>query len=188
MPHSESLAAFLKMARQNAFVVLDTETTGLNGEICQIAVIDCAGTVLLNTLVKPTTPIPAGATAVHGITDADVAGAPTWTQISFQVEKLLTGRQVIVYNAGFDQKMLVNSEARAGLITNWYEIGEWWCAMEAFAEIYGEWSSYHQNYHWQQLSTAARHYRLSTNGAHDALGDCLMTLGVVQAMAKAAML
>ncbi|MCW3664158.1 3'-5' exonuclease, partial [Burkholderia cenocepacia] len=59
------------------FILLDTETTGLDesAEIVEIAVIDDAGNVLLNTLVKPKHPIPNSATAIHGITNAMVATA-----------------------------------------------------------------------------------------------------------------
>ena len=59
-------------------VILDTETTGLYdpARIVDIAVTTAAGDVLLDTLVDPGVPIPPEATAVHGITDADVAGKP----------------------------------------------------------------------------------------------------------------
>ncbi|MFC9931896.1 hypothetical protein [Streptomyces sp. NPDC127190] len=39
----------------------------------EVAVITASGKVLLNTLLNPGEPVPAKATAVHGITDAMVA-------------------------------------------------------------------------------------------------------------------
>ena len=64
-------------------LILDTETTGLDddAEVVELAVIDCAGTVLLDTLVRPSGPVPAEAAAIHGITDAMLADAPTWSEI-----------------------------------------------------------------------------------------------------------
>lgn len=60
---------------------LDTETIGLAAgfdEILQIGLVDEAGNVLLDTLVRPTrrTEWPE-AEKIHGITPADVADAPT---------------------------------------------------------------------------------------------------------------
>jgi DNA polymerase-3 subunit epsilon len=182
---SSSLCAFLDMVRVNNFVVLDTETAGLhNGEVVQIAVVESSGAVLVDTLVKPVYPIPADASAIHGITDADVADAPSWSQVSQMVEAVLRDRDVVVYNAVYDRKMLHQSAEKAGLPKiDWKVISRWHCAMEMFAEVYGEWNDYHQSYRWQRLTTAARHYRLPVFNAHSALGDCLMTLAVVKAMA-----
>ena len=99
------------------------------------------------------------------------------------VMKALHQRDVIVYNATYDRRMLHQSTERAGLPkVPWKSFSEWWCAMEAFAEIYGEWNDYHGNYRWQKLTTAAHYYTISSNGAHDALADCRMTLAVVKAM------
>ncbi len=44
--------------------------------MCEVAVIDTDGTLLLNTLVDPGVPITVTAGAVHGITDQDLVGAP----------------------------------------------------------------------------------------------------------------
>ena len=61
-------------------LILDAETTGLgeDAEIVEITIIDTTGKPLINTLVKPSTPIPAEATAIHGITNEMVRHAPTW--------------------------------------------------------------------------------------------------------------
>jgi DNA polymerase-3 subunit epsilon len=180
-----SLEAFKAMIRRGDFVVLDTETTGLdNGEICQIAVIDARGVVLLDTLVKPVGRIPADATRIHGITDSHVANAPSWAEVSAQLEKLLTGRDVVIYNATYDRKMMHKSAEAAKLPkTDWKQLARFWCAMEAFAEVYGDWNDYRGNYRWQKLTTAASYYHVPTNNAHSALGDCKMTLAVCRHMA-----
>jgi len=59
-------------------LILDTETTGLDehAEIVEIAVIDCTGAVLLDTLVRPAGPIPAEAVEIHGITNEMVVQIP----------------------------------------------------------------------------------------------------------------
>lgn len=177
----------VQVIRSNRFVILDTETTGLNrtDEIVEIAVIDSAGQTLLSTFVKPSNRIPAEATRIHGITDVMVADAPNFSFIVPSLLDVLTGQNVIVYNAIYDRKMLHQSAEANGLPkTDWKELSRWWCAMETFAEIYGEWNSYRQSYKWQTLSTACRHYGLPVSNAHSALGDCEMTLAVCRAMAE----
>jgi len=181
---SNSLQAFKNMIQQGNYVVLDTETTGLErGEIVQIAVIDASGAVLLDTLVKPVNPIPPDASRIHGLYAYHVADAPTWESISAQLVPLLSGRDVVIYNAVYDRKMMHQSAEAAGLPkVDWKTLATFWCAMEAFAETYGDWNEYRGNYRWQKLVTAARYYRLPVVDAHSALGDCQMTLQVIKAM------
>lgn len=169
------------------FVILDTETTGLNqGEIVQIAIIDPAGSVLLDTLVKPVLGIPVDAQQIHGITPQMVKDAPAWQNIIFQIQEILTARDVITYNATYDRRMFHQSSEVAGLVKfDWKALSPWHCAMLAYAEFNGEWDSYHGNFRWQRLSVAARNCRVEVKDAHSALGDCLMTLGVIRYMAAA---
>lgn len=172
-------------------VVLDTETTDLDGFLVEIAVVDTTGTPLLDTLVNPGVPISPGAQAVHGITDAMVAEAPTFASLFDDLTALLHGRTVIAYNAAFDRGILshefyrllagrptvaeppgarnerINREARA-----WCQAIRWECAMEAYAAWWGEWSSYHGDYRWQPLG-----------GGHRALGDAQACLAVIREMA-----
>ena len=157
-------------------LILDTETTGLHGnaEIVQIGIIDLSGAVLLDTLVKPTRPISRDASAIHGITDAKVADAPTFADLAPQLRELLSGVTVVIYNAAFDERMLEQS-AQAHQLT--YEVpifaGEYTCAMEPYSTWCGDWSSYHGSYRWQRLP----------GGDHSALGDCRACLAVLKRMA-----
>lgn len=170
------------------FVVLDTETTGLGytDEIIEIAIIDHNGKVLMDNRIEPSKPIPADAIAIHGITNEDVAGCPRFSDLLTLIKGHLAGKDVIVYNANYDRKLLHQSAEQAGLEkTNWKAFSNWSCAMLAFAPIFGEWNDYRGNYKWQRLSTAAGYYNIEVNAAHSALGDCLMTLAVINAMVDA---
>lgn len=183
-----SIHNLVEVIRSGKFVILDTETTGLDrtAEIVEIAVIDPDGKTLLSTFVKPARPIPADATRIHGITDVMVEKAPNFALVVPALVEILTGTNVIVYNATYDRKLLHQSaEANNLPKTDWKTLSRWWCAMETFAEIYGDWDSYRQSYRWQKLATAARYYKVPVVGAHGALGDCQMTLGVCRAMAAA---
>lgn len=142
-------------------VILDVETTDLDGSICQIAVIDTKGQVLINTLVNPLRPCSPYATAVHGLADADLVDAPTWAQIWPAVRDAVNGRTVLAYNAPFDRGRVLADCARAGLSPGpLADPARWWCVMRARAR-----------------ADAAPFTALG--GTHDALGDVQATLDVL---------
>jgi DNA polymerase-3 subunit epsilon len=177
-----SLTKFLQAVRGKEFFVLDTETTGIDdGEVVQIAVVHSSGKILLDTLIKPTQAIPN--THIHGITDEMCKNAPSWPEIAENLRHVLQGQLLVVYNAVYDRKMMHKSQERHNQPKiEWKEICEWHCAMEAYAEFYGEWNNYHGNYCWQRLGNAARNCGVKVENAHSAAGDCLMTLGAVKYM------
>ena len=175
-------------------LILDTETTGLgdDAEIVELAVIDCAGAVLLDTLVRPSGPVPAETTAIHGITDAMLADAPAWSEIHDSFCRLVEGRELVIYSREFDARLIGQTARRYGLqAPQCFDLaldqGAVHCAMQAYAEFRGEWSEEKGRYRWQKLSAAAQQQGVKVEGAHRALGDCLMTLGVVRAMAGVAL-
>lgn len=171
--------------RSDNYLILDTETTGLaRAEICQIAIIDAASNILLDTFVKTINPIPPDATRIHGITNQDVINAPTFAEIRPKIIDLLNDRDVIVYNAVFDRKMLHQSAEAAGLDpVDYKQFSRWWCAMVTFSELYGEFDRNRRTYRWQSLARAASYYQIQQQlPAHSAIADCRTTLSLCQHM------
>jgi DNA polymerase-3 subunit epsilon len=177
-------AAAVRWARtlmdRRDWVVLDTETTGLgsDAEVVEIAVVDHAGVVLLDELVRPVDPIPAAATAVHGIGDRDVAEARTYELVHGDLVELVRDRLVVIYNAAFDRRILAQSARRYGLpppVRYQYDQDAMWM----YARFVGEWSEAHGDYRWQKLPPAPG------VSVHRALGDCLSTLALIRRMAEA---
>lgn len=169
--------------RQNA-LVLDTETTGLDesAEIVEISLIDCTGTVLMDTLVRPRLPIPDEASAIHGITSAMVANAPSWLQIRDQFLELVAGRPIVIYNADYDTRIICQTNAAYGVPRPVLDAR---CAMLAYAEHWGQWDDRRSNWKWQRLTAAAEQQGVIPEGqAHRSLADCRMTLGIIRAMAQ----
>ncbi|TPW20150.1 MAG: DNA polymerase III subunit epsilon [Elusimicrobia bacterium] len=106
-----------------AFAVLDTETTGLSpkygGRVCEVAVVVLKGgreTARWTTLLDPQCRIDAGALAVHGITQAMVAGQPTFAEVADDLDGLLTGAVLVAHNAPFDVSFLSSEYARIGRV------------------------------------------------------------------------
>lgn len=162
------------------YAVLDTETTGLGGfdEIVQIAITDATGATLLDSLVKPTVEISAGASAIHGITEQDLIEAPTFDQVFLMALKAIAHRNIIIYNKGFDLRMIRQSLRAHGiwLFANpdqWINGASVECAMLQYSAWCGEWNNYHNSYRWQKLP----------GGDHSALGDCRATVEVIRKMA-----
>lgn len=94
------------------YAVIDLETTGfspINDRVVEMACVlihnrAIAGT--WSTLVNPRIPIPSYATRVHGITDADVAHAPSFMRAQLQLFNLCQGAIVVAHNAKFDLSFL----------------------------------------------------------------------------------
>ncbi len=164
--------------------MLDTETTGLSAtdEIVQIGIVDSDGSTVLNQLVKPTIPIPSGASAIHGVYDRDVAGAPSFKQIYIQLSALLAGQVVVAYNMDFDWRMLQQTAARYRLPD--LRMGKRDCAMKQYARFKGVRHANGRNYTWHKLGNALRQEGLLVAKAHDALDDARMTLALINKMAE----
>lgn len=106
--------------------------------MCEIAIIDTAGTVLLDTLVNPGIPIAAAATAVHGITDHDVVSSPTAAEVLPRIVQIIGRRQVLAYNAPFDRAVLLREAQRTGTSLAGLAAQRWWsCAMRLRATVEG---------------------------------------------------
>jgi DNA polymerase-3 subunit epsilon len=102
--------------------VLDLETTGLSpadARVVEVAVVTLrpdAPPGLFATRVNPGVPIPPAATAVHGITDADVAAEPRFAVVAGRLLVRLRGCDLAGFNlAGYDLPVLAREFARVGL-------------------------------------------------------------------------
>ncbi|MGA7487430.1 MAG: 3'-5' exonuclease, partial [Xanthobacteraceae bacterium] len=104
-------------------VALDTETTGLDprrASLVEVAAVRLVGGRLeaaasLGRRVRPPGPIPAGATRIHGIDDAAVAGSPPFAEVWPEFAAFMAGRVVIGHALGFDLAVLKRECERAGL-------------------------------------------------------------------------
>ncbi|MAN46309.1 MAG: exodeoxyribonuclease X [Alphaproteobacteria bacterium] len=153
--------------------VIDTETTGVeaNAKVVEIAAIPLEqhpgmtrfkmGSPI-QTLVHPGIPIPATASAIHHITDADVRNAPSFDDALH----LFRGADVYVaHNAGFDRKFVG-------------QLGDKWiCTMKCAYEEFHDAPSYGNQALSYWLGTPRPPE--GTGHAHRALYDCYTTLGIL---------
>ena len=181
-------------AEHTPFYLLDLETTGkLESRHCQvveIAVVNQDGQVVYHSLCKPDIAMPSSATEVSGITDAQLASAPTFIQIWPSLVQVLTSTDVPVYtwNADFDRQALLLTAKRFQLPVPAAVSSKtrWRCAMKLHARWYGEWSNGKNDYRWQPLEWACTELEIEESGYHRAAGDTLNVLRVMQAIAARA--
>ena len=121
--------------------------------------------------VNPGRPIPAGATAVHGITDADVAAAPPFAAIAPDLFAALVGSDLAGFGiATFDLPLLAAEFARVGLP---FRVGGR-AVLDALA-VY-------RRREPRDLTAAVRFYLGADRaGAHAALADARAALAVLDA-------
>ncbi len=111
-----------RLAFTRPLAVLDLETTGVSVErdrIVQVGIVriePTGGYCEFDRLVNPEMPIPAAATAVHGITNEMVADEFPFTILAPDVSQFLSGCDVAGYNVKrFDQKLLQAEYRRVGI-------------------------------------------------------------------------
>lgn len=162
-----------------AYAVFDCETTGTDpgvDEIVSLAVVrldaDGAETTRYARLVRPSRPIPAESTAVHGIADKDVAGAPRFAEIAEELLGLLEGAVFVAHNVGFDLPMVQHAFAGAGID---YRPGAVACTLEAFRLV----EPLADNH---RLQSICERRGIPLEGAHEATSDVLATAALLRVL------
>ncbi|WP_246581042.1 3'-5' exonuclease [Deinococcus aestuarii] len=168
----EGRIALREIVARGNWLSLDTETTGIDegAEVVEVALVSPTGKVLFESLVRPVGPVREEARAVHGITDEELAAAPSWPEVYAQLVPLILGRELVAWNASFDRRVLRRSSTLHGLT---FPELPWHCAMDAGAAIWGEYSEYHDSFRWVGLDVACllegvrldvRHHRAAGDG------------------------
>jgi len=103
------------------YIVLDTETTGLDPaqghRLVEIGCVEIAGRQLtgrnFHTYLNPERDIDPGAQAVHGLSRDFLEGHPRFAQQAQDFLDFVAGARIIIHNAAFDVKFL---DAELGLL------------------------------------------------------------------------
>ncbi|MHA6265199.1 3'-5' exonuclease [Arenibacterium sp. CAU 1754] len=112
--------------RDLCFVPFDTETTGLSVEkdsIVQLGAVRVLNVRMIkgefiNSFVNPGRPIPSASTAIHGVSDADVAEAPDIATVGRAFHHFARDAVLVAHNAPFDIGLLRKFEPEIGVEWN----------------------------------------------------------------------
>lgn len=112
----------MKLNLRNPVCFFDLETTGMNmstDRIIEIAVVKLmpnGETITKTNLVNPGITILPESTAIHGISNEDVQGKPTFKEVAKEYAKFMEGADLSGFNVlKFDVPMLVEEFIRAGV-------------------------------------------------------------------------
>lgn len=163
----------MKLQLRRPIVFFDLETTGINllkDRIVEISIVKITPGRETQPYTKtyrinPEMPIPAEATAIHGITDADVASEPTFRQVAHVIADLIRGCDLAGFNSNrFDIPMLDEEFGRAGVDFDFHR-----------AQFVDVQTIFHKK-EPRNLSAAYRFYcDKELEGAHGAAADTMAT-------------
>jgi DNA polymerase III subunit epsilon len=157
--------------------VLDVETTGTDAardRIVELALLTLhpgRNHDLYQTRLNPGVPIPPAATAVHGITDADVRDAPTFATIAPDLVRRLTGCDLAGFGIGsFDLPLLCAEFVRVGM------------SFRLHGRAVLDALTVYRRHEARTLSAAVQFYLGHKHtAAHAAAGDAVAAAGVLDA-------
>ena len=180
---------------EGPLAAFDTETTGVDVEtdrIVSAAVVvqDAPGNRprVRRWLVNPGIPVPAGATAVHGLTDEHLQANGRWPSpvmdeiVRELSEHCTAGRPLVVMNAPFDLTLLDRElrRHRASSLDRWFESVPLRVLDPRVLDKHLD--RYRKGR--RTLTDLCAHYEVELKGAHDAAADALAAMDVVRAVGR----
>ncbi len=167
----------MKLQLHRPIAFFDLETTGIDVvkdrivEISVLKVLPNGDETAITRRVNPGMPIPESATAVHHITDADVADKPHFSEIAKEIAQLLDDCDIAGYNSNkFDVPLLAEEFSRANVNFDW--------SKRKFVDV-------HVLYLKKEPRTLSAAYKFycekDLEGAHAADADTYATYEVLQA-------
>jgi len=161
---------------ETRFVVLDTETTGLSAysgdEVIDIAMIELRGLHatgrVYQSYINPQRAIPAESTAIHHLTDKDVANAPLFVDVLAEVLDFIDNAVLVGHHINFDIRFINKALQKYchGHLQN-----PWIDTMLLFLEHRGQIGHY-------SLEEVARFCQVDITHRHSAEGDARATAAI----------
>ena len=105
--------------RRMKYLIFDTETTGtdvVRDRVIELCIVDWDTGEAMEWRFNPNRPIPAEATAVHGISANDLVGCPSFKEHAEELCSIFNAAEVFIgYNVQFDIDMVNSELERSGM-------------------------------------------------------------------------
>ena len=142
-------------------ICTDYENASRN-DILRIAVCDDSGKALFDSMIKPAKRKRWDSYS-HGITPESVRNAPQLSDVAPELQRLVRGRHVVLYNRKSLTRFLKPVLCTAASVH---------CCMLAYAEYKHEWDPYHKQFRWHRLDDAYE----AISGKYGNINDCQMAV------------
>lgn len=161
---------------KNKYVILDTETTGLEeyDQVIELSIIDLAGITLFDSKFNPTIKVSKGAENIHGLSNEILSSESIWIDKWEEIKAILKDKTVLIYNSSFDCR-LIKQTCRA------FDVEYTQLNTECIMKLYSEYIDYNR---WVSLENA---YGVEVGDivqSHRALSDCHMVLELIKSIAN----
>ncbi|GGH73853.1 exonuclease domain-containing protein [Phaeocystidibacter marisrubri] len=161
------------------FAIVDVETTGGysdNHRVIEVGIAISDGTQIterFNALVNPGRTIPAHITQLTGISNADIEGAPPFSEIAAKVYDLLQGQVFVAHNVNFDFTFIKRELEEVGYTWNAKKL----CTVRLSRKIFPGLKSY-------SLGNLASHFQIVNPNPHRALADAETAADILHLLLK----
>lgn len=160
----------MELNLKRPIIFFDLETTGIDiardriVEISMVKVMPDGEEIVRTRRINPGMPIPAEATAIHGITDEDVKDCPLFPQIAKSLAQFIEGCDFGGFNSNrFDLPMLVEEFMRAGVDVDSANVNSSTCRISFTKWSSGRW--------WRPISSIAARISRMPIGRSRYVGD-----------------
>lgn len=173
-----------RVLRENDFVVLETETTGLstkNDQIIQIGLVQVdrgiAARWRMQTNIKPTKQVNPKAAEINGLTNERLANAPSFASMAPDIVAQLANRVVVGYNClNFDMPMLERQLGEAGLVAAPLAVLDVLVLERRLAKDFPEEAAVQSPSH--KLGDACTRWGVTMDPTREAISNCKAVWGV----------
>src|SRR3990167_5431556 len=151
------------------FAILDVETTGVDPQkdrVVEVGVVTAPPVgpfSCFSNLVDPGIPIPPSASAIHHLTDENVAGKPTLEELMPEIEAAIGGSILAAHEAKFDLSFLPTLADRP-----------WICTKRLARHIWPDAPAYNNQVlrYWLKL-------KIDPGNSHRAISDAIVTAHIL---------
>jgi DNA polymerase-3 subunit epsilon len=169
------------LIHQDVFVCLDCESTGLdpqNDRMIEIAIARFTFDQIIQTfesLIDPECDIPQVSQEIHKISSEMLKGKPKVSEILPDVLKMIDGHILVGHGIGFDISLIAAEAKRHQIPTNIEK--QRFIDTLRMARLYGESPI-------NSLERLRQHFNIEAEGAHRAMSDVIVNIGVFKYLAK----